>query len=398
MKVSSATARRLALSVQGLAGGWKLPKGKEGVAQTVERLGYVQIDTIAVVARAHHHTLWARRPDYAPRMLHELLAEDRRIFEYWCPAASYVPMSDYRFYIPAMRRRHTPWFRANAKLVRQVKARIRREGPLGSADFAAPEGEKRSWWGWKPAKHALEILFAAGEVMISERRNFQRRYDLAERVLPSSVDTRVPAKRELDRFRVVRALRHAGVATGSELGWATHRRAAPGRALQELLQSREVTAFGIEDLDDDPCYALTEVLETVAKKKARRRDVHILSPFDNLVIRRGRLQRLFGFACKLECYLPAARRRYGYFCLPILWGDAFVARIDAKAERKARRLLVKRLIFEPGFAGHEKFLPPLARKLYDFAAFNGCDTVAVERTIPAKAAPAVKRALRERGK
>ena len=199
MRISLPKARRLAIHAQGLGGRWKLPKGKEGAAQAVERLGYVQVDTIAVVQRAHHHTLWARCPDYTPAMLGELQAKDRRVFEYWANAASYVPMADYRYYVPRMRAaatRHSAWYLSDEgrKLRDHVRDRIRAEGPLGSADFKAPEGRKRgSWWDWKPAKQALEWLFDMGELMVTQRRHFHRIYDLTERVLPSCIDTAPPS-------------------------------------------------------------------------------------------------------------------------------------------------------------------------------------------------------------
>ena len=164
MKLSLSRARRLAIHAQGLDGRWRLPKGKEGAAQAIERLGYVQIDTIAVVERAHHHTIWARCPDHTRADLHELLATDRRVFEYWANAASYVPMSDYRYYVPRMRaaanRRHAWYLSAEGREIREhVVERIRNEGPLGSIDFKAPEGRKRgSWWDWKPPKQAMEML------------------------------------------------------------------------------------------------------------------------------------------------------------------------------------------------------------------------------------------------
>jgi uncharacterized protein YcaQ len=195
VRISIARAQKLALHGQGLDGPWKLPAGKEGVAQTIERLGYVQIDTISVVERAHHHTLWSRRSDYGPGMLHELLAADRRVFEYWTHAASYLPMRDYRYYAGRMRSfassdRARQFLADHAKLVREVLRRIRAEGALASADFAAPDGRKRGpWWDWKPAKAALETLFSMGELMVSRRRNFQRVYDLTERVLPAGIET-----------------------------------------------------------------------------------------------------------------------------------------------------------------------------------------------------------------
>ena len=199
MKIAVGTSRKLALRAQGLKGRWPpLPGGAKGVEHVIKRLGYVQIDTIAVVQRAHHHTLWARFPNYSPVMLHELQTVKRRVFEYWIHAACYLPMSDYRYYMPRMHsvsKRQTNWFYTDEgrSITDHVLGRIRNEGPLGAADFKATGTRKRgSWWDWKPAKQALEMLFDMGKLMVTERRNFHRIYDLTERILPSETDTTPP--------------------------------------------------------------------------------------------------------------------------------------------------------------------------------------------------------------
>jgi uncharacterized protein YcaQ len=388
MKISMSTARKLFIRCQGLDGPWKLPKGKEGVAQVIERLGYVQIDTIAVIQRAHHHTLWSRRPDYTPQMLHELLAQDRRVFEWWGHAASYLPMRDYRYYLPRMRshaeggRTHN-WLKQNAQLVEEVTERIRKEGPLGSSDFSAPEGKRGPWWSWKPAKQALENLFNIGEVMVTERRNFQRIYDLTERVLPAGIDTTEPDEGEMQRFMVRRALGGGGFASIDGMRWRRRDKTDVPEEIEEMVDSGEIVPLEIKGLDDAQYYALAENVEEAAKRSRKR--LHILSPFDSLVINRGRLNRVFGFNYKLECYLPAAKRKHGYFCLPVLWGREFVGRLDPKAERKKKTFIVRRMTFEPGFRDYEGLLPVLAEKLRSFAAFNGCESIVVEQVVPDKA-------------
>ncbi|MFH1567087.1 MAG: crosslink repair DNA glycosylase YcaQ family protein [Gemmatimonadota bacterium] len=212
----------------------------------VERLGYVQIDTIAVVQRAHEHVLWSRRPDYEPQMLHQLQAVDRRVFEYWTHAASYVPMTDYRFYAPGMRRfadgeRMQSWRRDNGKLTRHVLRRIREEGALAASDFEAPPGKRGPWWDWKPAKRALEYLFWAGELTISERRGFQRLYDLTERVLPEWVDTTEPSPEEQAQFSVRRTLGNYGVADVPHVRYWLRDEGAVAAALVDLIDAGEVT-------------------------------------------------------------------------------------------------------------------------------------------------------------
>jgi len=400
MVISRADARRLALRCQGLDGSWDLPSGKEGVAQTVERLGYVQIDTIAVVQRAHHHTLWARRPDYAPEMLHELQAADRRVFEWWASAASYLPMRDYRYYLHRMRAtterpKRQAWVCEHADLLQHVRDRIRAEGALGARDFKAPEGfERGSWWSWKPAKRALEVLFDSGELMVTERRGFERIYDLRERVLPPDVDTTEPDPAERERFEVRRMLGGFGFAPADDIRWRRwESQRADSEALAALVEAGEVTTFQMEGEGETIYCALRERLDEVLAADGGERSVHILSPFDNLVIRRGWLKAFFGFDYKLEAYKPAKQREYGYFSLPVLWGEEFVGRVDAKADRKPKTLIVRRLTFEPGFEGYEALLPPFAAKLWAFARFNACERIVMEEMVPGTVKGAVEAAV-----
>ncbi|MSS72814.1 MAG: winged helix-turn-helix domain-containing protein [Candidatus Latescibacteria bacterium] len=401
VKISASTARRLAVRSQGLDGGWKLSKGKEGAAQVLERLGYVQIDTIAVVERAHHHVFWTRHAGYDARMLHDLLARDRRAFETWTHAAAYVPMQDYRFFLPEMRAhadrpRTRQWLKQNARLAKDVLDRIRQEGPLGSADFEDPR-KRGPWWDWKPAKRALEVLLSTGELMVAERRNFNRLYDLTERVLPSSVDTTTPTPEEVARFVVRRLLGSLGIASVGDLRWEISDRKGVSGAIREMVDAGEVTPAEVEGVEGEGFYALTEALEASSRRGQRLTPVHLLSPFDNLVIWRRRLKKLFGFDYTIECYVPAPKRRYGYFCLPVLWGDRFVGRLDPKADRKGKTFIVRCLAFEPGFEDEDGLLPALAEKLRTFAAFQGCERVVVERTAPGKMKAALKRSLKDAG-
>jgi uncharacterized protein YcaQ len=398
-------ARRLAVHAQGLDGAWELPEGKEGAARTVERLGYVQIDTIAVVRRAHHHTLWVRTPGYHPDMLHELQASDRRVFEYWAHAAAYLPMRDYRFSLPRMGWESGPdgrareWLNANRKVAEHVLSRIRAEGALAAADFEDTRSRKRrSWWDWKPAKRALESLFSTGELMVTERRNFQRIYDLTERVLPAGVDTRMPSHEEATRFRIGKLLRSMGLVSRGRMHWSVRNDDPASRdALQALVDEGEAVRVSVPGFSDEELFAHAPGLEAVRGRRANRKRVRLLSPFDNLTISRHWLGRLFDFDYKLECYTPAAKRRWGYFCLPVLWGDRFVARIDPKAARKTGVLKVRGTTFEPELKAADALLPPLARELWRLAAFNECGEVAVEDVAPRKLRIPLARAVAAAG-
>ena len=397
MKISTPTVRKLVLRAQGLSGDWGLSAGKAGVAEAVERLGYVQIDTISVVQRAHHHTIWSRCPGYTEDMLHALQATDRRVFEYWTRAACYLPMRDYRYSLPRMQavaKQSDHWL--NTPEVRTVAQhvldRIQEEGPLRSVDFKDTRKQRGSWWDWKPAKRALEHLFDRGKLMVSERRNFQRVYDLTERVLPPGVDTTIPTNEEVGRFVVRRVLRTKGFAASKDFRWERHRPQSVDNALRDLVSAGEVVLVRIPGIKEE-AYAFADDIEAVTCRSRRKKHVHILSPFDNVVIDRRRLAELFGFDFKLECYFPAAKRQYGYFCLPILWGSQFVGRIDAKADRKKKELILKTLMFEDEFSGLDAVAVPLADKLCAFARFNGCEKISIETCMPSKAAGSIEAAL-----
>ncbi len=389
--ISLRTARRLTLNSLLLDGRTKVRAGKGGVAQVVERLGYVQIDTIAVIERAHHHVLWSRMPGYRPGHLHQALAGERTVFEYWGHAASYLPMRDYRFYLPMMRGFLDPkngWFRGWGEkygdLLGPVKKRIREEGPLAARDFEHPAGRKGPWWDWKPAKAALELLFWRGELMIRERRGFERVYDLTERVLPAGTDTRMPDDGELGRFIVRRAIGALGVAREREIRDYIRigDRRIVTRALDELLAACEVARVAVEG-QKTPFFAFPKALEQAGRLRARPPRARFLSPFDNLVIFRPRLQERFSFDYAFECYVPRHRRNHGYFVLPILFGEDLVGRLDPKADRVSRKLIVRRLAIEPRFASAEGLAPGLAAALREFATFNGCEETALEKVEPA---------------
>ena len=401
--VSLGDARRLAVHCQLLDGEFPLPVGKEGVARAIERLGYVQIDTIAVVHRAHHHVLWTRCPDYEPGMLHELQAVDRRVFEYWAHAIAYLPISDYRYFVPQMNRirdRGTAWMRdwraEHGDVIDAVLERIRAEGALTSKDFEPPPGTKRgTWWDWKPAKRALELLFWQGDLMIAERRGFQKVYDLTERVLPAGVDATPPTDEECGRFQVRRALQALGIACDREILEFVKAAEKPvvREALTDLAEAGEVVAVDVEGSGDRVCYALAERLEEPIERPTEP-CVRILSPFDGLIIQRSRTEWLFDFNYTLECYLPQTKRKYGYFVLPILFGDRLVGRLDPKADRKAGKLIVRKLWLEPWFEATDDFLSHLAATLVRFAGFNDCASVMVERVFPARLRGAVSRHVR----
>jgi len=381
MQATIAQLRRLVLGRQGLASKKPFGTGLTGTRNAIEHLGYVQIDTLAVVARAHHHVLWNRVPGYETAHLNALTRK-RQIFEYWFHAASYLPMRDYRFALPRMNAirsgEHRYLADTDTRLMDEIMARVRAEGPLRIRDIeTGTKSQNGSWWNWGPGRRALDKLFMQGDLMISERNGMEKVYDLAERCLPEWVDLSEPTLNEYAQFLFDTMRRAHGVFTLKQL---LHLKTGkPIREAMRQIVDAHVAAGVIEPLDcldGVTAYVDVEALESVSRVPRR---AQILSPFDNAVIHRDRLSALFDFEYRLECYVPAPKRVFGYFSLPILYGGDFVGRADCKAHRAEGRFEVLSLHFEAGVKDIEKFLPALRDELQSFAAFNGCERLDLSR-------------------
>ena len=359
----------------------------------IEHLGYVQIDTISVIQRAHHHTLWNRNPRYKPEQLDQLIA-DKQVFEYWSHAAAYMPMCNYRYSLP---RKHAlacgdlnHWYPRNEKLMKYVLKRIAAEGPLMAKDF--DDKTNNSWkktaeWQSKPSKQALEYLFMQGELMISSRCNFHKVYDLTERVLPEGTNTTLPTSEEYARFLITQYLQTNGLGHAAEIAYLLkNTKPIVTTTLQEMVSSGELLQLTVSD---QSYFALPESLELLNKPLARSK-LKILSPFDNLLIQRKRMKTLFDFDYLIECYVPAAKRQYGYFSLPVLWDGKLVARMDCKVEKGKSLLHIYHLVLEPaleksydkGSVKAEAFAFALDKELKAFLVFHGCDNYLIHRTSP----------------
>jgi len=399
--IDAAGARRIAFAAAGLGSGF--PRGEEGAAAALRHLSALQIDTLSVVERAHHHVLWSRVPHYAKRHLDALESEPRRAIEYWSHAAAYLPIGDYRYCLPRMervRRDGHDWFRYDPEVARRVLERIRAEGPLRVQDFSqGGEGPSRGsggWWEWKPAKIALEYLFHAGELVSVSREGFQKRYDLAERALPGGLDLRMPGAEEMAAYYVDVAERSLGIFEERDVAYLRKdlTEGIPGEIAQRLESGRlvEVDVGGGRAAGGrgaGKAYASSAALEAAARPAPGRSRAFILSPFDPLLIDRRRFRRLFGEDFQIECYLPEAKRRFGYFALPLLFRDpsgevSFAGRLDAKADRDSGILELRRLSLSgPAIAatqrGRASFAAALGAELARFARFNGCESLSLLR-------------------
>lgn len=392
--LSARDARRLFLASQGLLRNNEFGRGKNAVLKAIQQLSYVQIDTISVIERAHNHVLWSRVDNYARPILDQLQSKHKNVFEYWAHAAAYLPMQDYRFYQPVMQFM-AERYPAEKKVKDLVLTRIREEGPLQARDFEDNNHKSTGWWDWKPAKRAMERLFLAGDLMIAKREGFQKVYDLKERVLPEDVDTRMPSEKEWQRFQIHIMINALGLARVQEICYlrTTTRKLfkhdiLPGikRTIAELIEAGEIIEVSVQG---NPYFTTEENLNRIPTRLGRKK-VRFLSPFDNLIIQRKRTLELFDFDYQLECYLPAHKRIYGYFSLPILWGDELIGRMDAKADRKKREFQILFLCLNETFRSYDELAPSLSAELIRFAHYNGCDCLSLQRVNPVGLKPLIK--------
>lgn len=371
--LSPREARRLVLQRQGLVSRREFGSGTQATLDAIEHLGYVQIDTLSVVARAHLHTLWNRVAAFKSADL-DTLQEQGRIFEHWAHALAILPISHYRYSLPMMQRiaaGEVHWYKKNPKQTAKVLKRIREEGPLAARDFK--DGKSGGeMWSRSPSKQALEQLFMEGELMIPRRINFQKVYDLRERVLPSGTDVSMPAPDELCRHLIRTFLHAQGL---GQIGEMSYLRKGLGRQMAQtvanMVEEGELLEVAVAG---QSYYCQRETMEGLDTARSQP-GLRVLSPFDNAVIQRKRLATLFGYDYQIECYVPKAKRRYGYFCLPILRGNRFVARLDAKADRKSGVFHVLNLYLEQGSGKRESLLRALRQELQRFARFDGCEKI-----------------------
>jgi len=385
-------ARKLVLLSQQLPPAKQVGNAIATTLSAIEQLGYIQIDTISAVQRAHHHTLWNRNPRYKTSHLDQLIA-DKQVFEYWSHAAAYLPMRDYRFSLPRKqaiaRGEQKHWYVRDEQLMKSVLERIATEGPLMAKDFEHT-GKKTGEWMSKPAKRALEYLFMQGDLMIPQRVNFHKVYDLTERVLPEDTDTTLPRPEEYARFLISRYLQANGLGQAAEIGYLLkNTKPLISAALENMVSNREVLRI---KAGGNSYYVLPESLKLLTKPLARSK-LKILSPFDNLLIQRKRMRAIFDFDYQLECYLPEGKRQKGYFSLPILWDGQLVARMDCKVERQKSLLHIHHLALEPGVVEKETFAQALGKELTPFRRFNDCSHVRLHRTSPDKFQPVLQTLL-----
>ncbi len=348
LEFSASEARRIALNAQGFGSGRPKRADRDGLRRVVNQTQLIQIDSVNVLARAHYLPFFSRLGPYQQSWLDELAYRDRGLFEQWGHAASFIPTEHYPLFQHRMENGHR-WWRARLSPDRRAQFErmiheVRERGPVTVSDVET-EGRRQGWWQWSDAKMALEWNFAHGRLAVRERRNFARVYDLPERVFDPSVLAR-PGLAEVDAHRdMVRLAAGAmGIATASDL--ADYYRipvAAARQRARELVAAGTLEEARVEGWRDTGYLASgTEPVEDVSRATA------LLSPFDPLLWNRDRTERLFGFYYRIEIYVPAAQRVHGYYVLPFLMDGDLAGRVDLKADRKVKTLVVQGAFAEPG--------------------------------------------------
>ena len=402
-----AAVRALALHTQGLSDPMRRGQrpGIDDVYSAVERVGWVQIDTLQVVRRAQYLTLWSRLGAYDPDHLDDLLFDggstspdnNRRLFEYWTHAACIIPLTQYRNVIPLMRRRgsgrggwHRKWAAdpENRKFVRTLLERVQSEGAARPADFRTEKRAPGSWWNWDYAKIALEYLYDIGELAISNRVNFQRIYDVRDRVLPEWVDRTEPTEHEALSHLLETSMKAFGACTPVQVGDYFHMKRTESKPIIESLISDGVFVPIRATLADRQEHDLLvhrdnlTLLEQAADGDLKPRRTTFLSPFDSLFWARGRDMSFWKFEQVLECYKREPDRIWGYFCLPILDRDRLVGRFDPKLERSKGVLRLKKLHLEPGVRPSGRLASSVSRAMRDFMRFHEATDLVIEHSDP----------------
>lgn len=384
--LSNAEARRVFLARQGLAAPPGRALGKAGLLGLIHDLGFVQVDSIATVERAHHQILFSRNQTYRREHLVELLEEDRALFENWTHDAAIIPSAFYRYWKHRFRRedaviieRWRKWRGPGfEEAFDETYTRIAEGGAALSRDLKAEDHTSGGWWNWHPNKTALEYLWRTGRLAIARRENFQKVYDLAERVLPPH--HHAP---EVDHDAFVDWACRGAL---ERLGFATHGEIA---AFFALITPQEAKAW-VEAHGDElvpvlaapadggrprPAHAFAGLAESLGAVPEPPGRLRVLSPFDPLIRDRNRTERLFGFFYRIEVFVPEPQRQYGYYVFPLLEGDRLVGRIDMKADRKAGTLDIRRLWWEPKVKASAGRMEKLEAELFRLARFTGVETV-----------------------
>ena len=349
--LSPAEARRVALGAQGFTSAPRLRLRRQ-FDPALERLHVLQIDSVNVFARSHYLPVFSRHGSYSTASLDTHLWASGEFTEYWAHEAAFIPVGDrplFQWRMREFRERHRERAAALAPEIDRVLAQLRAEGPQFVRELEdGPRGPRGPWWDWSDTKHAVELLFARGAVVSAGREGFQRRYALAEQVLPAAA-LGDAAREDAQRVLVERAARSLGVATLADLADYHRIRSVDARvAVRALAETGTLIPVNVAGWRTKQGKPEAAWMHRDARIPTRLAPDALLTPFDPVVWFRPRTERMFDFHYRIEIYTPKAQRRYGYYCLPLMVGGRMAGRIDLKADRGGRALLVQAAWQEPG--------------------------------------------------
>ncbi len=404
IEVSTEQARRFVLDIQGL----RTEQPSKSILGVAKRIHNIQVDTISVVSRSHNLITFNRYKDYKEADIWKYQRKGK-LFEFWSHALCLLPIESFPYYAWAMK--HAPkfiwrtlleWAAENKTLLEKVYSLVKKDGPLQSASIGERTVKSDGWWDLKEEKWALECLLFAGRLMVSYREGFQKYYDLTERVLPSGIDTEPMPEDEIPRFVVDTSISSIGLASykdiklymgklASKIFWNSRQKLIE-LYLEELIKDDVLIEVSVND-SKLRYFTLKKYLPRLKKSATDsigEVPVKLLSPFDNIMRERHYPQDMFGFDYKIECYVPAPKRQYGYYVLPILDKSSIAGRLDAKVHRATGLLEIKSLFFESDQLKTDDGLDRLRRGISDFAQFNNCDSIEVGDVYPKKMTKSVR--------
>ncbi|WP_435257500.1 winged helix-turn-helix domain-containing protein [Thioclava sp. FR2] len=387
--IPNSMARRLFLQAHALGEAPSGPCRGQALAELINRIGFVQVDSINTVERAHQMILWSRRQSYDPKSLKQLMERDRGLFEHWTHDASIIPVENFAFWKhrfakdeDRLHKNWRRWFREGYEAqFDTILERVAKDGPVSSSDVG--EGEERGkggWWDWHPSKTALEWLWRTGQLSVARRDGFRKVYDLTERVIPSSHLNRSVSRAELIDWACSSALDRLGFGDKGEIVryWNAIEKAEALDWAKRSIEEGSIQPVLIEQADGSlrPSLTRPHLLYLVPEPLPSR--LRILSPFDPALRDRARIERLFGFHYRIEVFVPEPKRQYGYYVFPVMEGEALIGRLDAKALRAEGRLHLRAFWPEIGVNMGKQRSERLMRELDRLARFGGCERVTVE--------------------
>lgn len=409
IELSATTAKRLAITKQHLAGRRPTNTGPSSIMGLMRDLRYLQLDPTSVVAPSHLLVLWSRLGSFEESSLDRLLWKERKLFEYWAHVSSIVLTEDYPLYLPRMRKfgkgdnvwhgRLRQWIRANPGLRDYILGELKSKGPMPSREFEEKAeyswNRARSGWKLRPSawsegrsvSRMLELLFHSGTIMVAGRQGRQKRWDLTERCLPEWTPRSVLSDSEVEYLGAQLSLKALGAATPKHIAWHFLERRYPNlkKTISRLESAGKILPVTFADAGPKGRWYVhsddEELAATIAKGEWEPRTT-LLSPFDNLVTDKDRTFELFGFFFRMEIYVPKAKRKYGFFVLPILDGDRIVGRIDPVLDREKEELVIKAVYAEPSAEGGRAQAKRISESIEELGAFLKAKRVVYSGKIP----------------